>query len=37
MSALEGMQPQLRHTPPTSYFSLQATFCLSCPSRMAHE
>src|SRR5580658_3812961 len=36
MSALEGTQPQLRHTPPTSSFSTQTTFCFNWPRRMAH-
>ena len=36
ISALEGMQPQLRHTPPYSSSSIHATFSPSCPSRIAH-
>src|SRR3954451_1865312 len=36
MSAFDGTQPQLRQTPPTSSFSTQMTFCLSCPRRIEH-
>ncbi len=34
-SALVGMQPQFRQTPPTSSRSMQTTFLPSCPSRIA--
>ncbi len=34
-SAFVGMQPQLRHTPPTSSRSKQTTLFPSCPSRIA--
>ena len=34
-SALVGMQPQLRQTPPTSSRSMQTTFLPSCARRMA--
>jgi hypothetical protein len=35
ISALEGMQPQLRHTPPGDSFSMQSVFCLSWARRIA--
>ena len=35
MSAFDGMQPQLRQTPPSDSFSTSATFLPSCASRMA--
>ncbi|MFO0626186.1 MAG: hypothetical protein U0325_11270 [Polyangiales bacterium] len=34
MSAFDGMQPQLRHTPPQDSFSITRVFCLSCARRM---
>ena len=34
-SALLGMQPQFRQTPPRRSFSTQATFSLRCAARMA--
>ncbi len=35
MSALEGMHPQLRQTPPSASFSTSAVFLPSCASRIA--
>ena len=34
-SALEGMHPTLRHTPPQYFFSTTATDLPSCEARMA--
>jgi len=33
--ALEGMQPQLRHIPPTFFFSITAVFSPACPALIA--
>jgi hypothetical protein len=35
ISALEGMHPQFKHTPPQFSFSITNVFCFNCPSRIA--
>src|ERR1700712_1125269 len=35
ITALDGMQPTLRHTPPMYSRSMMAVLTLSCPSRIA--
>ncbi len=34
MSAFDGMQPQLRHTPPRLSFSMTSVLSLSCAQRI---